>query len=70
MKLATMILVASLIGLGSAYAEETKQPATDSPIKTLTEKKERKKKVAMCAECGKPESECECDGHKKDEKKK
>ena len=30
---------------------------------TKTDKKARKKKVLMCAECGKPESECECEGH-------
>lgn len=41
-------------------------PATKSTaIEQLkkTEKKSRKKKVLMCAECGKPESECECEGH-------
>lgn len=27
-----------------------------------TEKKSRRKKVQMCHECGKPETECECEG--------
>lgn len=26
-------------------------------------KKRRRKKVEMCAECGKPETECQCEGH-------
>ena len=34
----------------------------DEPTKQ--KKKERKKKALMCSECGKPESECECHGHK------
>ena len=28
-----------------------------------TAKKSRRKKVEMCNECGKPETECECEGH-------
>ncbi|MCO4753957.1 MAG: hypothetical protein KC478_05720 [Bacteriovoracaceae bacterium] len=26
-------------------------------------KKSRRKKVQMCNDCGKPETECECEGH-------
>lgn len=26
-------------------------------------KKKRRKKVEMCNECGKPETQCECEGH-------
>ena len=34
------------------------------------DKNAKNKKVAMCSECGKPESECNChDGHKHDEKR-
>lgn len=57
---------------GPAFAEDLKS-SKEQPAQTLTEgaKKSRKKKVEMCAECGKPESECECHGQKKkDEPKK
>jgi hypothetical protein len=30
--------------------------------KEKNEKKTRRKKVQMCHECGKPETECECEG--------
>lgn len=57
---------------GFAYAESVGTAgATTSPQETkMTPKKsDRKKKVEMCAECGKPESECEChDAKKKDNK--
>ncbi len=36
---------------------------------TKTVKKSRRKKVEMCHECGKPETQCECEGHGDDEKK-
>jgi len=36
---------------------------------TKTVKKSRRKKVEMCNECGKPETQCECEGHGNDEKK-
>ena len=65
----------------SVMAEEIKSASTAAPSqeqKVLPkEAKNKKKKVAMCGECGKPESACECDhskhddkhNHKKDEKK-
>lgn len=31
---------------------------------TKTVKKSRRKKAMMCNECGKPETECDCEGHK------
>ncbi len=30
-------------------------------------KRSRRKKAMMCNECGKPETECECDGHNEEE---
>lgn len=36
---------------------------TKEENKSSTSKKRRRKKVLMCNECGKPETECECDGH-------
>lgn len=54
----------------SVFAQESSQKptaASDQPVAKLVKeaKKTRKKKVAMCKECGKPEAECECEGHKK-----
>lgn len=46
--------------------EKAKDPAQDA-VQAMTGKETkggRRKKAAMCAECGKPESECECKGHK------
>ena len=74
MKLLALTLAAALMVGGTAFAEENKSSATENAVQTMTgkEKKSRKKKVEMCAECGKPESECEChekDGAKKEVKK-
>lgn len=64
-----MTFAAALMVSGTSFAEETKTSTTDTAVQAITgkEKKSRKKKVEMCAECGKPESECEC--HDKDGKK-
>jgi CDGSH-type Zn-finger protein len=35
--------------------------ANKKEVKKSTKK--RRKKVEMCQECGKPEHDCECDGH-------
>ncbi len=63
----TILAVAALFAIGaSSSAQEAKTEPTEKAVKVLTgtEKKSRKKKVEMCAECGKPETECDCDGHK------
>lgn len=67
MKLITMTLMMLLLS-GTAIAKETKTTSTESAVQAITgkEPKSRKKKVQMCAECGKPESECECEGHKEE----
>lgn len=55
----------------SAYAQ-TKVQSTEvqsKPVESVLKeaKKERKKKVEMCHDCGKPEAQCDCKGeeHKK-----
>ncbi len=72
MKLLTLTIATALMMSGPVLAEETKASSTDTAFQAIAgkEKKSRKKKVEMCAECGKPESECDCPGyeHKKDGK--
>ena len=66
MKLAILTLTAVFAIGASASAQNAKTEPTEKAVKVLTgtEKKSRKKKVEMCAECGKPETECDCIGHK------
>lgn len=61
-----------LLSANLAWAQDkkTEAPKKDSVQNIMgQEKKTRKKKVEMCSECGKPESECECHGHDKKEHK-
>ncbi|RYZ91668.1 MAG: hypothetical protein EOP06_06425 [Proteobacteria bacterium] len=62
MKLFAVSIAATFLFGSMALAQDTKTGA-DSAVSALTgkEKKTRKKKVEMCAECGKPESECDCE---------
>ncbi|RYZ93093.1 MAG: hypothetical protein EOP06_02180 [Proteobacteria bacterium] len=62
MKLFAISMIATFLFSSMASAQDTKTGA-DSAVSAMTckEKKTRKKKVEMCAECGKPESECECE---------
>ncbi len=64
-------IAAALLFTVGVFAEEIKssKPAAQEQTVLPKEKKSRKKKVEMCAECGKPESECECDHEKKEDKK-
>ncbi|WP_413580698.1 hypothetical protein [Bdellovibrio sp. HCB288] len=75
MKTLMSSVVIVLLAGSVAFAEEVKTPAvtatataspTEKALETVTgkDKKARKKKVHMCGECGKPEVECECPGHK------
>lgn len=70
---ATSILVMILLSVNLAWAQGNRTEVTknENVVQQLTgqEKKVRKKKVEMCSECGKPESECECHGHDKQEHK-
>lgn len=74
MKSVVGLMVVVLMAGSFAFAEEGKSSSTpaDSVLSAVTgkEKKARKKKVEMCGECGKPESECECHGHKDESDKK
>ena len=65
MKVGNMIAVGLALAVpGYAWSEE-KTPASKgsaTETKKVEGKTRRKPKAAMCAECGKPEKECEC-GH-------
>ena len=68
----SMIFALALTFAMTATAQtEPSKPASasDSAVQAMTgnAKKTRKKKETMCQECGKPESQCECKGHKKDD---
>ena len=67
-----LVLTIALLLARGAYAEEAKPTSADSAVNAMTgkEKQSRKKKAVMCAECGKPESECECKGEKHDKQDK
>ncbi|MEK2690303.1 hypothetical protein [Bdellovibrio sp. GT3] len=69
MKTLLSSVVIVLLSGSFAFAEDVKTPATATPASPI-EKVQRKKKVHMCGECGKPEVECECPGHKNDLEKK
>ncbi len=69
-----ILIVFITLSLANVYAEESKpvQGTEDSKnVQSVLKeaKKDRKKKVEMCHECGKPEVNCDCDGeeHKKSE---
>lgn len=69
MKLQVTASVLAILFSMSAFAQNSTPASTPAAKSTAIEqltkadKKSRKKKVLMCAECGKPESECECEGH-------
>ncbi|MBY0516390.1 MAG: hypothetical protein AB7I27_03420 [Bacteriovoracaceae bacterium] len=68
-----MILLIVLTISSISFAEEVKssKKETKSSVQEIVKegKSSRKKKVEMCHDCGKPESQCDCEGedHKKDE---
>lgn len=68
MKFATVILAAGFLFAGSAFADHHNTGAEPAKAAAGAEKKARKKKAQMCAECGKAESECECHGKKDGQK--
>lgn len=45
----------------SAHKHEN-EVSSENQSKQSTEKRSRRKKVQMCHECGKPETQCECEG--------
>lgn len=68
-----MILLIVLTVSSISFADEVKSSKneTKSSVQEIVKegKSSRKKKVEMCHDCGKPESQCDCEGedHKKDE---
>lgn len=68
-----MILLIVLTVSSISFADEVKssKKETKSSVQEIVKegKSSRKKKVEMCHDCGKPESQCDCEGedHKKDE---
>ncbi len=67
------VLLSALVLLSlSSFAEtEPVKPKAEGAVETMVKngKKDRKKKVEMCHECGKPEVNCDCKGeeHRKGE---
>jgi len=68
------LFIVFFLGFTSAYADEIKSEQTTEKGKNVESvlkdsKKDRKKKVEMCHDCGKPEVNCDCEGeeHKKDD---
>ncbi|EPZ50932.1 hypothetical protein M902_2595 [Bacteriovorax sp. BAL6_X] len=63
-----LLMVSFLLGSLSYTATSVASTDLNSVIETKdekrsTEKKRRRKKVEMCNDCGKPETECDCEGH-------
>ncbi len=58
----------SLFGSQALFAQSNSNSESSKTVKTsqAEEKPSRRKKAEMCGECGKPETECECHGHKED----
>lgn len=65
------LLLCVLFISSATYANNERKKTHPEPHKVENmvkeAKKERKKKVEMCHDCGKPESQCDCEGeeHKK-----
>jgi|APGre2960657468_1045069.scaffolds.fasta_scaffold96761_1 hypothetical protein len=69
MKMFTLVLL--LVSMNGYAQESSKTKSPESNVEKIVKKSkhDRKKKVEMCHECGKPEEQCDCKGeeHKKDE---
>ena len=67
------VLVVALLISGFAFAQQSGGTSTleanTKSVEAIAKegKKERKKKAEMCNDCGKPETECDCEGHKNEE---
>lgn len=66
----TLVIGLLLMSMSGFSQESSTKKSQDSGVETIVKKtkKDRKKKVEMCHECGKPEEHCDCEGeeHKKD----
>lgn len=66
-----LILVGLVFTLISSvsFADEAKQESLlEQKEQRTSVKPKRRAKVLMCHECGKPETQCECEGHGNDNK--
>lgn len=66
MKITILIsfLLGSLMTSPMAFADSESDKVIKKEEQSKTPKKrERRKKVEMCGDCGKPETECDCEGH-------
>ncbi len=63
MKLITLLFLGTLMCSQNSFAQEDIDSVLNKKEENQsTEKKSRRKKIQMCHECGKPETECECKG--------
>lgn len=62
----TLMISMSAFGQTSTDKIEKKDQAVENVLKPT--KKDRSKKVEMCHDCGKPESQCDCEGEEHDKK--
>lgn len=65
MKTLITIVLATFLYSGVSFAHDSTQTDNGKSVKSVEVKKPKKKKIEMCSECGKPESECECHNEKK-----
>ncbi|MBL7664293.1 MAG: hypothetical protein JNM93_04120 [Bacteriovoracaceae bacterium] len=70
MKFLLALVLLSSVSVFAQTSTDSAQTETQ-PVENIVKeaKKDRKKKVEMCHDCGKPETECDCEGeeHKKNE---
>lgn len=68
MKSLVLLIVVFTLSAHANEAQTSQKVEKENVQSVLKEaKKERKKKVEMCHDCGKPEVNCDCEGHGKDE---
>lgn len=63
MKLILVVFLGCLFSFSSFGSEEVKQVLSPEASQQSKEENKRRKKVEICYECGKPETECDCEGH-------
>jgi hypothetical protein len=66
-KMTLLFFIFTSFNMTSSFAEGNLNQIINSTEKNQTsvekKKKRRRKKALMCNDCGKPETECECEGH-------
>jgi hypothetical protein len=63
-KILITLFLGYLLLSGNCFAESKVNKAVEgSEQNKSVEKKRRRKKVEICHECGKPETDCDCEGH-------